>query len=78
MDGESGSEVVSCRRLVFCRVLSEVFWFQKDRFARLGKWQFVFNSGADCIHKCHQGVELGVEAQENEKNVINEAFPKLD
>ena len=36
------------------------------------------NSRADCIHKCHQGFELGVEAQENEENVINETFPKVD
>ena len=43
MDGESGSEIVSCSRLVFYRVSSYVFWFQKDRFTSLGKWQFVRN-----------------------------------
>ena len=38
----------------------------------------VFNSGTDCIHECHQGVELGMGTQENEENVINETFPKVD
>ena len=33
------------------------------------------NSRADCIHECHQGFELRVE---NEENVINETFPKVD
>ena len=38
----------------------------------------MFDSGADCIHECHQGFELGVGAQENEENVINEAVLKVD
>ena len=38
----------------------------------------MFDGGADCIHECRQGFELGVGAQENEENVINEAFPKID
>ena len=44
----------------------------------IGIDECVFNSGADCIHECHQGVELEVGAQENEENVINEMFPKVD
>ena len=35
-----------------------------------GKGECVFDGGADCIHECHQGVKLGVGAQENE-DVIN-------
>ena len=38
-----------------------------------GIGECVFNCGADCIYECHQGFELGVEAQENEENVINES-----
>ena len=38
----------------------------------------VFDGGADCIHECHQGVELMVGARENEKNVIHETFSKVD
>ena len=38
----------------------------------------VFDGGADCIHECHQGIKLGVGAQENEENVINKTFPKLN
>ena len=38
----------------------------------------MFNGGTGCIHECHQGFELGVGAQENEENVNNETFPKLD
>ena len=44
----------------------------------MGTGECVFNSGADCVHECHQGVELRVGALENEENVINETFPKLD
>ena len=33
---------------------------------------------ADCIHECHQGVKLAVGAPENEEDVINKAFPKVD
>ena len=36
----------------------------------------VFDGGADCIHECHQGLTLGVGAQENEEDLINKAFPK--
>ena len=43
-----------------------------------GIGECVFNSGADCIDECHQGVELGVGAQENEENIINETLPKVD
>ena len=38
----------------------------------------VFDGGADCIHECRQGVKLGVGAQDNEEDVINKAFPKVD
>ena len=43
-----------------------------------GIGECVFVDGADYIHECHQGVELGVGAQENEENVINKTFPKVD
>ena len=43
-----------------------------------GIGECVFDGGADCIHECHQGVKLGVGAQENEEDVINKAFPKVD
>ena len=43
-----------------------------------GIGEFVFDGGADCIHECHQGVKLGVRAQENEEDVINKTFPKVD
>ena len=38
----------------------------------------VFDGGADCIQECNQGVKLGVRAQENEQDVINKTFPKVD
>ena len=43
-----------------------------------GVGESVINSGTDCIHECHQGVELGMGTQENEENVVNETFPKVD
>ena len=49
---------------------------ESDSLFRIG--EFVLNSVADCIHECHQGVQLGVGAQENEENVINETFSKVD
>ena len=42
----------------------------------IGAAECVFNGGANCIHKCHQGIKLG--AQENEEDVINKMFPKVD
>ena len=42
-----------------------------------GIGECVFDGGADCIHECHQGLKLGVGAQENEEDVINKAFPKV-
>ena len=50
--------------------------YESDSLFRIGVC--VFNSGADYIHECHQGVELGVGAQKNEENVINETFPKVN
>ena len=43
-----------------------------------GIGECVFDGGADCIHECHQGLKLVVGAQENEEDVINKAFPKVD
>ena len=43
-----------------------------------GIGECVFADEADCVHECHQGIKLGVKAQENEENVINETFPKVD
>ena len=43
-----------------------------------GIGECVFDGGADCIHECHQGPKLAAGAQENEEDVINEAFPKVD
>ena len=43
-----------------------------------GIGECVFDGGADCIHECHQGLKLGVGAQENEEDVINKAFLKVD
>ena len=40
--------------------------------------EFVFDGGANCIRECHQRLKLGVAAQENEEDVINKAFPKVD
>ena len=40
--------------------------------------EYVFDGGADCIHECHKGLKLEVEAQENEEDLINKAFPKVD
>ena len=48
---------------------------ESDSLFGVGKC--VFDGGADCIHECHQGVKLGVGAQENE-DVINKTFPKVD
>ena len=42
-----------------------------------GVGECLFDSGADCINERHQGFELGVEAQENEENIINETSPKV-
>ena len=41
-----------------------------------GIGEYVFDGGADYIHECHQGVKLGVGAQENEEDVINKRFQK--
>ena len=38
----------------------------------------MFDGGADCIQECYKGFELGEGIQENEENIINEAFPKID
>ena len=43
-----------------------------------GIGEYVFDGGTDCIHECHNRVKLGVGAQENEEDVINKAFPKVD
>ena len=43
-----------------------------------GRGECVFGVRADCIHECHQELKLGVGAQENEEDVINKAFPKVD
>ena len=43
-----------------------------------GIGECVYDGGANCIHECHQGAKVGVGAQENEEDVINKAFAKLD
>ena len=49
---------------------------ESDSLFGVGKC--VFDGGADCIHECYQGVKLGVEAHENEEDLINKTFPKVD
>ena len=41
-----------------------------------GAGECVSNGGADLIHEYHEGIKLGV--QENEEDVINKMFPKVD
>ena len=31
-----------------------------------------------CIHKCHQGFELGVRTKEDKKDFVNETFSEVD
>ena len=50
--------------------------YESDSLIGIG--ECVFNSGAGCIHEYNQGFELGVGAQENEENVINETFQNVD
>ena len=38
----------------------------------------VLDGEADCIQECDQGVKLGVGAKENEEDVIDKTFPKVN
>ena len=79
-------EVKQCHAVRWC---SKEFRFKFSVFRKIdlhvqggdslfGIGECVFDGGADCIHECHQGLKLGVGAQENEEDLINKAFPKLN
>ena len=50
----------------------------QERDSSFGIGECVFDGEADCIHECHQGVKLGVGTEENEEDVINKTFLKVD
>ena len=79
-------EVKQCHAVGWCSV---EFRFKFSGFRKVdlhvqegdslfGIGECVFDGGADCIHECHQGLKQGVGAQENEEDVINKAFLKVD
>ena len=71
----SGLSVKFC--LAFSR-FRKVDLHIQERNSFFGVGECVFNRKADCFHKCHQGFELCVRTKADNKNVVNESFPKVN